>query len=114
MSESKTPSKRLWEASKSQVERVPNTLVVSYEQPGIMPAPHWHAQVEINYMFRGALEYRMRGHSVELKAGQFCLFWGGLPHQVVDTDERRLLRRHPPAAGAFLPAATARASWCTS
>jgi AraC-like DNA-binding protein/quercetin dioxygenase-like cupin family protein len=85
LSESKTPSKRLWEASKSQVERVPNTLVVSYEQPGIMPAPHWHAQVEINYMFRGALEYRMRGHAVELKAGQFCLFWGGLPHQVVDT-----------------------------
>jgi AraC-like DNA-binding protein/quercetin dioxygenase-like cupin family protein len=85
LSESKTPSKRLWEASKSQVERVPNTLVVSYEQPGIMPAPHWHAQVEINYMFRGALEYRMRGHSVELKAGQFCLFWGGLPHQVIDT-----------------------------
>lgn len=85
MSESKTPSKRLWEASKSQVERVPNTLVVSYEQPGIMPVPHWHAQVEINFMFRGALEYRMRGHSVDLKAGQLCLFWGGLPHQVVDT-----------------------------
>lgn len=87
MSESKTPSKRLWEASKSQVERVPNTLVVSYEQPGIMPVPHWHAQVEINFMFRGALQYRMRGHSVELKAGQLCLFWGGLPHQVVDTTD---------------------------
>ena len=85
MSESKTPSKRLWEASKSQVERVPNTLVVSYEQPGIMPAPHWHAQVEINFMFRGALEYKMRGHAVELKADQLCLFWGGLPHQVIDT-----------------------------
>jgi AraC-like DNA-binding protein len=85
LSESKTPSKRLWEPSNSQVERVPNTLVVSYEQPGIMPAPHWHAQVEINYMFRGALEYRMRGHSVELNAGRFCLFWGGLPHQVIDT-----------------------------
>jgi AraC-like DNA-binding protein/quercetin dioxygenase-like cupin family protein len=87
LSESKTPSKRFWEASKSQVERVPNTLVVSYEQPGIMPVPHWHAQVEVNFMFRGALEYRMRGHTVELKAGQLCLFWGGLPHQVVDTTD---------------------------
>ena len=87
MSESKTASKRFWEASKSQVERVPNTLVVSYEQPGIMRVPHWHAQVEVNFMFRGALEYRMRGHSVELKAGQLCLFWGGLPHQVVDTTD---------------------------
>lgn len=85
MPESKTPSKRLWEPLKSQVERVPNTLVVSYEQPGIMLVPHWHAQVEINYMFRGALEYRMRGSSVQLNAGQLCLFWGGLPHQVIDT-----------------------------
>jgi AraC-like DNA-binding protein len=87
LSESKTVSKRLWEPSKSEVERVPNTLVVSYEQPGIMRVPHWHAQVEVNFMFRGALEYRMRGHTVELKAGQFCLFWGGLPHQVVDTTD---------------------------
>ena len=85
MSESKKPSKRLWEASKSQVERVPNTLVVSYEQPGIMPAPHWHVQLEVNYVFRGALQYRMRGHNVDIEAGDFCLFWGGLPHQVVDT-----------------------------
>ena len=85
MPESKTTSKRYWEPSKSEVELVPNTLVVSHEQPGIMPTPHWHAQVEINYVFRGALEYQMRGHKVRLKAGDFCLFWGGLPHQVIDT-----------------------------
>jgi AraC-like DNA-binding protein len=60
---------------------------VSYEQPGIMAAPHWHAQVEINYLFRGAIEYRMRDHCVRLKAGDLCLFWGGLPHQVIDTSD---------------------------
>ena len=71
-----------------------------------MLAPHWHAQVEINYMFRGALQYRMRGHdSWSLKAGQFCLFWGGLPHQVIDTSDDAFYRRHPSAAGAFLPPA---------
>lgn len=90
MPESKTASKRYWEPKKSEVELVPNTLVVSHEQPGIMAAPHWHAQVELNYMLRGSLEYRMRGHSVRLEEDQFCLFWGGLPHQVVDTSNDAL------------------------
>src|SRR5690606_34195943 len=78
-------SKRMWDPRKSTVEAVPNTLVVSHEQPGIMGRAHWHAQVEVNFVFRGAMEYHMHGHSLELQAGDLCLFWGGLPHQVVDT-----------------------------
>jgi len=94
--------KRYWEPAKSAVERVPNELVVSHEQPGIMPAPHWHAQVEMNYVFRGSLEYQMRGHKLRLKAGDFCLFWGGLPHQVVDTsDDPFFLALHLPLVHFF-------------
>lgn len=77
--------KRYWNPLKSTVERVPNTLVVSHEQPGIMAVPHWHAQVEINYVFRGTVDYQMHGHPVHLKRGDVCVFWGGLPHRVVDT-----------------------------
>jgi AraC-like DNA-binding protein len=80
-------NKRFWEPAKSAVERVPNTLVVSHEQPGIMNTPHWHAQVEINFIFSGTVEYRMHGHDVALKANDLCMFWGGLPHQVIDTSE---------------------------
>ncbi|WP_246248861.1 helix-turn-helix domain-containing protein [Chelativorans alearense] len=83
----KIAGKRYWEPAKSTVEKVPNSLVISHEQPGIMRTAHWHAQVEINYVFRGQVDYRMRGHMAELKAGDLCLFWGGLPHQVVDTSE---------------------------
>jgi AraC-like DNA-binding protein len=79
------PAKRFWEPSKSSVEKVPNNLVVSYEQPGIMRTAHWHAQVEINYVIQGAMDYKMHGHGVHLQQGDVCLFWGGLPHQVVDT-----------------------------
>lgn len=82
--------KRYWNPLKSTVERVPNRLVVSYEQPGIMAAPHWHAQVEVNYVFRGHVTYRMQGHPADLRAGDLCIFWGGLPHQVVDTAEDSL------------------------
>lgn len=61
--------------------------MVSHEQPGIMGQAHWHAQVEVNFVFRGALQYRMHGHTLGLAAGDLCLFWGGLPHQLVDTTE---------------------------
>ncbi len=80
-------SKRFWDPLASTVERLPDQLVVSCEEPGIMAAPHWHAQAEVNYVFRGAVEYEMQGHRVRLEAGALALFWGGLPHQVVDTAE---------------------------
>ncbi|HTN60222.1 MAG TPA: helix-turn-helix domain-containing protein [Devosia sp.] len=85
--ESKKPSKRFWSPQKSGVERIPNALFVAYEQPGIMQHGHWHAQVEVNYVFRGYLEYQMSGHRVFLREGDVAMFWGGLPHQVVDTSE---------------------------
>ncbi|WP_309082599.1 helix-turn-helix domain-containing protein [Chelativorans sp.] len=87
MSDGKNPGKRYWDPLKSTVERVPNTLVVSHMQPGIMPVAHWHAQVEINYVFRGTVDYEMHGHPVHLEEGDLCIFWGGLPHRVVDTSE---------------------------
>jgi len=77
-------TKRYWDPETSLVERSPNLLVVSCEQPGLMAAPHWHAQPEVNYVFRGAVEYEMHGHRVRLEAGTVALFWGGLPHRVVD------------------------------
>jgi AraC-like DNA-binding protein len=83
----KIAGKRQWNPLKSTVERVPDRLVVSYEQPGIMAAAHWHAQVEVNYVFRGAVTYRMQGYVAELGAGDLGIFWGGMPHQVVDTAE---------------------------
>jgi AraC-like DNA-binding protein len=86
----KIAGKRLWDPLVSTVERVPNRLVVSYEQPGIMATAHWHAQVEVNYVFRGALRYQMQGHPADLAAGDVAVFWGGLPHRVVDTAEDTL------------------------
>ena len=82
--------KRHWNPLKSDVEGVPNRLVVSFEQPGIMATAHWHAQVEVNFVFRGAMTYEMQGHPAELHAGDLCLFWGGLPHRVTDTAEDTL------------------------
>lgn len=83
----KITGKRYWEPAKSTVEKAPNSVVTTHGQPGIMHTAHWHAQVEVNYVFRGRMDYRMRGHEVNLNAGNLCLFWGGMPHRLVDTSE---------------------------
>ncbi len=77
--------KRYWDAEKSTVEKAPNRLDVAFGQPGVMRSAHWHAQVEVNFVTRGALYYQMQGYSVLLERGALALFWGGLPHRVVDT-----------------------------
>ena len=69
---------------------MPNRLVVSYEQPGIMATAHWHAQVEVNYVFRGACATGCRAIRPSFGPATSRLFWGGLPHQVVDTAEDAL------------------------
>lgn len=79
--------KRIWDPRESTIEQVPNEIVLGFQQPGIMAAPHWHAQAEVNYIFRGALDYVMPGYRLRLQAGDIALFWGGLPHRVVDTDD---------------------------
>jgi AraC-like DNA-binding protein len=65
-------------------------VVALCEEPGVMPAPHWHSHAEVNFVVRGSLDYRMQGARVRIAAGELALFWGALPHQVVDTAEDTL------------------------
>ena len=62
-----------------------------------MAMPHWHAQVEVNYVMRGTVHYRMSDHEFRLNAGEMCLFWGGQPHQMDESSDDSLY------AGAHLP-----------
>jgi AraC-like DNA-binding protein len=80
-------SKRIWDPRKSTLGEVPHSLVVSRDAPGIMACPHWHAQVEVNFVYAGSIEYKMHGHTMRLAAGDLALFWGGLPHQVTDVSD---------------------------
>jgi len=58
-------------------------------------------------VIRGAVSYRMFEHSLLLEEGSLALFWGGLPHQVIDvTADAEFVAIHLPL-GAFLPAAAA-------
>jgi len=76
-----------YEPDANGVERLPTALSMFHASPLVMRAPHWHAQVEVNYIVRGWAHYRMSGHEIRFNAGDMALFWGGLPHQLYDTSD---------------------------
>ncbi len=50
----------------------------------LMPRGHWHNSVEMNYLARGAATYLLGDQHVELPAGRLMLFWGAMPHVIVN------------------------------
>ncbi len=97
MSKSKIAERAFYQPGASSIEGWPTTLQFFYAHPSIMLMPHWHAQVEVNYVMSGSVHYRMGDHTFRMKAGQMCLFWGGQPHQMDESSEDSFY------AGAHLP-----------
>ncbi|AVA24633.1 helix-turn-helix domain-containing protein [Rhizobium sp. NXC24] len=52
-----------------------------------MSGPHMHSQVELNYVLDGRITYWFDGRRLQISQGQLCLFWGMIPHQVVEVTE---------------------------
>lgn len=85
LAESKVDRRSIYQPGASSVEGAPTVLQMFHNHPKLMLSPHWHAQVEVNFIMQGTVHYRMAEHGITLSAGDMCLFWGGLPHQM---DER--------------------------
>ena len=97
LAESKMPDRPFYQPGASSVEGWPLALQMFHNHPLVMLQPHWHAQVEVNFIVRGKVHYRMNDHEVSLAAGDMCLFWGGLPHQMDEASDDAVY------AGAHLP-----------
>jgi len=69
------------------VERLPTELQMFHASPLVMRGPHWHAQVEVNFIVRGWAHYKMSGHEATFSQGDLALFWGGLPHWMDDASD---------------------------
>ncbi len=87
----------IYQPGASSVEGLPTALQIFHNHPPAMVMPHWHAQVEVNYIMRGCVHYRMNDHDICLNAGDMCLFWGGQPHQMTESSDDSIY------AGAHLP-----------
>ncbi|CDX41512.1 Transcriptional regulator, AraC family [Mesorhizobium sp. ORS 3359] len=97
MAESKMSERPFYQPGASSVEGLPLMLQMFHNHPLVMLKPHWHAQVEVNFIVQGRVHYRMAEHEISLSAGEMCLFWGGLPHQMDDLSDDAIY------AGAHLP-----------
>jgi AraC family transcriptional regulator, melibiose operon regulatory protein len=53
-----------------------------------MPGPHMHSQIELNFVLEGSMTYWFDGRELTVAAGRLCLFWGMVPHQVIDRADR--------------------------
>lgn len=73
-----------YEPPANGVERLPTELQMFHAAPLIMRGPHWHAQVEVNFIVRGWAHYKMSGHEATFSQGDLALFWGGQPHWMDD------------------------------
>jgi AraC-like DNA-binding protein/quercetin dioxygenase-like cupin family protein len=97
LAESKVGTRAIYQPGASSIEGLPTALQMFHAHPPMMVMPHWHAQVEVNYIMRGTVHYRMSDHEIRLEAGQICLFWGGQPHQMDESSDDSIY------AGAHLP-----------
>ena len=52
-----------------------------------MVGPHMHSQIELNFVLTGAMTYWFDGRELTVDEGRLCLFWGMIPHQVIDRRE---------------------------
>lgn len=80
----KTRSGKILSRLDHEFDVLPDQLLARVNHSCTMAVPHWHAQVEINFIYSGGMSYRMAHYGVDLKAGDLCLFWGGQPHQAMD------------------------------
>jgi AraC-like DNA-binding protein len=46
--------------------------------------PHRHNEIELNALEAGYFRYVLAGKQVTIEAGEVGLFWGAIPHQVID------------------------------
>lgn len=97
LAESKIRERAVYHPGASSIEGTPTKLQFFRTHPPVMLMPHWHAQIEINYIMQGSVHYRMGDHSLRVEAGQMCLFWGGQAHQMDESSEDSFY------AGAHLP-----------
>lgn len=52
-----------------------------------MTGPHMHSQIELNFVLEGDMTYWFDGRELTVNEGRLCLFWGMIPHQVIDRRE---------------------------
>lgn len=52
-----------------------------------METPHTHNDIELNFVAGGQITYLFGAQHVTFSAGDFCVFWAAIPHQIIHLEE---------------------------
>jgi AraC-like DNA-binding protein len=55
------------------------------DDPAPMARSHAHGDLEVNFVYSGAIRYFLSGRVVEVPENTLAVFWAGLPHQVLSS-----------------------------
>ncbi|MFV0360230.1 helix-turn-helix domain-containing protein [Tropicimonas sp.] len=70
--------------------------------PQVMDMPHWHGHVECNFCEAAEMVYDFNGTRISVPPETFVLFWAGVPHQLLEVNQRGAAR--PRLSNIYLPA----------
>lgn len=62
----------------------PYGLTSEYWLPSPMKKPDRHNEIEINYLVEGSLTYFFQGSKITIPANSLTVFWGLVPHQIIE------------------------------
>lgn len=77
-------SEKLYTFDEKRTEFKPYGLTCEMWLPDLMRKPDRHNEIEINYFTNGSITYLFRGSKITIPKKSFSLFWGLVPHQIID------------------------------
>lgn len=77
-------SEKLYTFNEDRNEFKPYGLTCELWKPDIMHKADRHNEIEINYFTEGSITYLFRDSKIKIPAKCFTIFWGLMPHQIVD------------------------------
>ncbi|WP_436488941.1 helix-turn-helix domain-containing protein [Chitinophaga sp. ARDCPP14] len=75
---------KLYTFDEGRSEFKPYGLTCELWTPALMRKPDRHNEVEINYLISGGITYLFQGAKITIPEKSLCVFWGLIPHQIVD------------------------------
>jgi hypothetical protein len=74
----------LYSFDEKRSEFKPYGLTCELWMPDLMRKPDRHNEIELNYFTCGSITYLFQGQKITIPENSLSLFWGLVPHQIVD------------------------------
>jgi AraC-like DNA-binding protein len=71
----------------SRPDFAPYGLTVERWTPTLMQRPDRHNEVELNLLEHGSVTYLLGGRKVTVESGRLAVFWGAIPHQIINVGD---------------------------